>query len=357
MKVYLVGGAVRDALLNEPVYERDWVVVGSTPEALLTLGYQQVGRDFPVFLHPKTKEEYALARTERKAGVGYYGFQCDASPDVTLEQDLLRRDLTINAIAEDEAGNLIDPYCGVRDIKNKVLKHVSAAFVEDPVRVLRLARFQARFYRFGFRVADETVKLVHQMLEQGELAHLVSERVWQEWEKSLSGDNPEVFIQSLKELGAFDQIFPLLKAADLKPMLENLVEISVRSKHAMLRFAALMSGLQDKNQVDAFCRALRVPNAYRDLAVLAVVFNQVTYHDASQIVLALEQVDAFRKPDRFKDLLTVCEARSIIQDKWQDALKACNMVDVSALIAEGLQGEAIKKALHQHRVAAVQAIL
>jgi tRNA nucleotidyltransferase (CCA-adding enzyme) len=357
MKVYLVGGAVRDALLGEPVHERDWVVVGSTPEALLKLGYQQVGRDFPVFLHPKTKEEYALARTERKAGEGYYGFQCDANSNVTLEEDLLRRDLTINAIAEDEAGHLIDPYQGARDIKHKRLKHVSGAFVEDPVRVLRLARFAARFYRLGFRVADETAKLVHKMVGQGELQHLVPERVWQEWEKSLAGDNPEVFISVLQNLGAFKSIFPLLDTTNHEEMLRRLLDASVRSDNPVIRFAAFMSGLQDKKQVTAFCEWLRVPNAYRDLAVLSIAFEKAVYQDAKVIVSALERVDAFRKPERFLALLTVCEARTIVQDSWQAALQACNTVNIQALLAAGYQGEAMKKALHNNRVAAVQAIL
>ncbi|MDX2347178.1 MAG: multifunctional CCA tRNA nucleotidyl transferase/2'3'-cyclic phosphodiesterase/2'nucleotidase/phosphatase [Legionella sp.] len=357
MKIYLVGGAVRDALLNEPVHEQDWVVVGATPDMLLKQGYQQVGRDFPVFLHPKTKEEYALARTERKSGAGYYGFACDANPNITLEEDLLRRDLTINAIAKDEAGNLIDPYHGVDDIKHKILKHVSEAFMEDPVRVLRLARFAARFYALGFRVADETAVLVKQMLKAGELKHLVPERVWQEWDKSLVSSHPEIFMKSLQDLGIFGEIFPLLDTENHQAMLEKLVAVAARSDNALIRFSAFMSGIQDKNKIKKFCETLRVPNAYKDLAVLAVVFNQAAYHDAKQIVSALERVDAFRKPERFKDLLIVCEARSDMRKKWQNAREACNMVDVSALVAKGHQGEAMKKALYDSRVSAVQAIL
>ncbi len=357
MKVYLVGGAVRDALINEPVHERDWVVVGSTPEALLKLGYQQVGRDFPVFLHPKTKEEYALARTERKFGAGYHGFQCDANPCVTLEEDLLRRDLTINAIAEDEAGHLIDPYEGTRDLKLKLLKHVSGAFVEDPVRVLRLARFAARFYQLGFRVADETAALVREMVKYGELKHLVPERVWQEWEKSLSSKNPEIFIQVLQDLGAFAAIFPEFNLIHLEAMLERLVAVAARSDDPMIRFAAWMSGLKDKNQVDAFCRGLRVPSVYRELALLAVLFEQLGHQTAEEIVCVLERVDAFRKPARFDALLTVCEPRTIVHNQWQAALQASLKIDIRALVAKGYQGEAMKEALHTARVEAVQNIL
>ena len=190
MKTYLVGGAVRDQLLGLPVHERDWVVVGCMPTDLIKLGYQPVGRDFPVFLHPVTREEYALARTERKTGVGYYGFTCDFNPDVTLEDDLARRDLTINAMAMNEAGDLIDPYHGINDLHAKCLRHVSPAFIEDPVRVLRVARFAARFQQLGFTVAEETRVLMYTMVRRGELAHLVAERVWQEWQRSLTGTPP-----------------------------------------------------------------------------------------------------------------------------------------------------------------------
>ncbi|MCH9756248.1 MAG: multifunctional CCA tRNA nucleotidyl transferase/2'3'-cyclic phosphodiesterase/2'nucleotidase/phosphatase [Gammaproteobacteria bacterium] len=361
MKVYLVGGAVRDALLGEVVHEQDWVVVGSTPDALLKLGYQQVGRDFPVFLHPKTKEEYALARTERKAGGGYHGFVCDANPNVTLEEDLARRDLTINAIAKDEAGVLIDPYQGVRDLETKTLRHVSPAFIEDPVRVLRLARFAARFHHFGFSVANETLALMQHMVQQGELLHLVPERVWQEWQKSLSTKNPEVFIKVLLAAKALYQIFPELEAGNIEMMLKRLLAVTACSDKPVIRFAAFTAGLGDKKQLEAFCRRLRVPNEYRELAVLVVLYGDLIQEgmdkEADAIVGALEQVDAFRKPERFLDLLTVSEARTIVQDRWQLALNACNTVDIGALVAEGHQGEAMKKALHVSRVAAVKSIL
>ena len=359
MRVYLVGGAVRDALLGEAVYERDWVVVGSTPDALLKLGYQQVGRDFPVFLHPETKEEYALARTERKAGSGYHGFVCDANPSVTLEEDLARRDLTINAMAEDETGVLIDPYHGARDLEAKKLRHVSPAFVEDPVRVLRLARFAARFHRLGFSAADETLALVRHMVQKGELSHLVPERVWQEWQKSLETENPEVFIAVLQASGALASIFPEFETANIQAMRQKLSEVRVRSEKPMIRFAAFIASLGDKQQLDAFCKRLRVPNAYRELALSAALFcdlvDVVTDKNADAVVNALARVDAFRKPERFLDLLCVCEPRTIVQNAWQKALNACNTVDIAALVAEGHTGEAMKEALHARRVAVVQA--
>ncbi|RRA40172.1 multifunctional CCA tRNA nucleotidyl transferase/2'3'-cyclic phosphodiesterase/2'nucleotidase/phosphatase, partial [Cronobacter sakazakii] len=202
MKSYLVGGAVRDALLGLPVKDKDWVVVGATPAEMLALGYQQVGKDFPVFLHPQTHEEYALARTERKSGQGYTGFTCYAAPDVTLEQDLQRRDLTINAIAQDDSGEFIDPYHGRDDLKARLLRHVSPAFNEDPLRVLRVARFAARYAHLGFRIAPETLSLMREMAENGELEYLTAERVWKETESALTTRNPQIYFLMLRECGA-----------------------------------------------------------------------------------------------------------------------------------------------------------
>lgn len=353
MKVYLVGGAVRDKLLKLPVKEQDWVVVGSTPEALLKAGYQQVGRDFPVFLHPNTKEEYALARTERKSGTGYRGFVCDANPSVTLEEDLARRDLTINAMAEDEKGELIDPYHGLADLKAKTLKHVSPAFVEDPVRVLRVARFAACFKALGFTVAKATQDLMQEMVKSGELAHLVPERVWQEFEKSLTSENPQVFIEVLQAIGAIDIVFPEIEAADLAA----LTSAVMRSQLASIRFAALMSSLSEVD-VKAFCGRLRVPNAYRDLAVLAGLFRAyLKQKDAASIVQGLERVDAFRKPERFLDLLMVYDTGTIASIPWEAALNAAVAINVRQLVHQGLKGEAIKEAIHKARVKAVQAVL
>ena len=212
MKSYLVGGAVRDGLLGLPVKDKDWVVVGATPQQMLDAGYQQVGRDFPVFLHPNSHEEYALARTERKSGSGYTGFTCYAAPDVTLEQDLLRRDLTVNALAEDADGTIIDPYGGRRDLEQRILRHVSPAFGEDPLRVLRVARFAARYAHLSFRIADETMVLMREMTDAGELAHLTPERVWKETENALGTRNPQVFFQTLRDCGALKVLFPEIDA-------------------------------------------------------------------------------------------------------------------------------------------------
>lgn len=208
MKVYLVGGAVRDQLLNLAIADRDWVIVGADPQTLLKQGYQQVGKDFPVFLHPKTQEEYALARTERKIGSGYTGFDCYAAPDVTIEQDLQRRDLTVNAIAQAEDGSLVDPYHGVDDLNQRILRHVSDAFTEDPLRVLRVARFAARYHWLGFTVAPETLQLMQQIAESGELTELTAERVWTETEKALNSRSPQVYFDILRQCGALAVLFP-----------------------------------------------------------------------------------------------------------------------------------------------------
>lgn len=361
MKVYLVGGAVRDRLLGEPVHERDFVVVGATPVDLLRQGFRQVGRDFPVFLHPKTHEEYALARTERKTGTGYRGFICDYDPSVTLAEDLARRDLTINAIAQDELGNLIDPYHGMQDLKAKQLRHVSPAFVEDPVRVLRVARFAARFYHLGFRIAEETCRLISQMIASGELLHLVPERVWQEWEKSLETKNPQIFIKTLQKLGALKEIFPELVHDRLSAMLNKLARVSELSTRSHVRFAAFMSDLNDIHRIEQLIQRLRIPRAFQSLVRQAVLHSNLVdaleEGNPENMVQTLEQVDAFRKPERFLELLTVCEKRTIIQEQWKRVLQACFSVDTKHLIKQGYQGLAMKEKLHQSRVAAVRAVI
>ncbi len=395
MKAYLVGGAVRDQLLGYPVNERDWVVVGSTPADLIQLGYQKVGRDFPVFLHPKTREEYALARTERKSAPGYYGFTCDFDPTVTLEEDLARRDLTINAIAMDERGVLIDPYHGQADLEAKILRHVSSAFAEDPVRVLRVARFAARYHHLGFRLADETRALMYDMVKRGELTYLVAERVWQEWQRSLQEKNPEVFISTLRSCGALRVVLPELDALfgvpntpHYHPEVDSgvhslmVLQVAVSLTHdPMARFAALvhdlgkactpmaewpshrgheMTGL---SVVDSLCQRLRIPADYRKFALMAVRFHLVIHRlpelRASTIVRTLEQTDAFRRPALFEKLLLVCEAdaRGVSRevdykqsDDWRHILKGCANITAKTLVEEGFQGEAIKVALHERRV-------
>ncbi|WP_131776281.1 multifunctional CCA addition/repair protein [Legionella impletisoli] len=402
MKVYLVGGAVRDQLLDRPVHEKDWVVVGATPDELLKKGFQPVGKDFPVFIHPTTGEEYALARTERKKGRGYYGFSCDYNPKVTLEEDLARRDLTINAMALDEEGNLYDPYHGKQDLQAGILRHVSPAFVEDPVRVLRVARFTARFSALGFKVADETRQLMYQMVKEGELNHLVPERVWQEWQRSLSEPNPEEFIQTLRASGALGVIIPELNALFGVPnppqyhpeidsgihTLQVLQGACTLSNDERVRFAALVHDLGKAKTpmsdwpahhqhehlgldvIKSLCHRLRIPNDYRKLALMVCRYHLTIhrYHSlkASTVVSTLEKTDAFRRPELFQNMLLACQADSWGKQGeignyteialWQEALKSCQSVSVKELIEEGLQGEAIKNELHKRRIDRLQSV-
>ena len=344
MQVYLVGGAVRDRLLGRPVTERDWVVVGARPEDLERQGYVPVGREFPVFLHPETHEEYALARLERKTAPGYRGFVTEFSPAVTLEEDLRRRDLTVNAMAENLGGEIIDPYGGRRDLEARLLRHVSTAFVEDPVRVLRVARFAARYAALGFRVAEETLELMRRMSESGELDALVPERVWQETERALAESRPEIFFETLRACGALAVIFPELAAlygvpqpATWHPEIDTGVHVMLALRWAAdaglataVRFAVLTHDLGKARtppeqwpshhgheeagvpMIAALCARLRIPTAYRDLAGLTARYH-AQVHRAQQlrpgtILKLLEATDAFRRPDRFDELLAACEA-------------------------------------------------
>ncbi len=402
MKVYLVGGAVRDQLLGIPFHERDWVVVGATPQQLLNKKFRQVGRDFPVFLHPETKEEYALARTERKSAPGYYGFDCDFSSTVTLEEDLGRRDLTINAMAMDEQGNLIDPYQGQQDLNNRILRHVSPAFIEDPVRVLRVARFAARFHCLGFKLANETRSLMYSMVKRGELMHLVPERVWQELQRSLSEKNPEQFILSLRSCDALKVVLPELNSLfgvpnpyqhhhEIDSGVHTLMALEaavILSPDPVVRFAALVHDLgkaltpigtwpkhhghEEKgvSVIELLCSRLRIPNDYRQLAILVSRFHLSIHRlfelRASTIVTLLEQCDAFRRPQLFYDLLIACQADAEGRGKtidyqqarqWSYVLSECAKVNPQVLITQGYEGKAIKEALHQRRVACVELIL
>jgi tRNA nucleotidyltransferase (CCA-adding enzyme) len=344
MKVFLVGGAVRDGLLGRQVTERDYVVVGATPAALTAAGYRAVGKDFPVFLHPDTGEQYALARTERKTGPGYYGFETRFSPDVTLEEDLARRDLTINAMARTESGELVDPYGGRRDLEERWLRHVSPAFVEDPLRVLRVARFAARFSQLGFRVAPETLALMRRIVEAGEMAALVAERVWAETARTLSEERPREYFELLRTCGALAAVFPEIDRLYGVPQppqwhpeidtglhtmlaLETAAEIS---PDPVVRFAALVHDLGKGTTsrelwprhigheergvalIEQLCARLRVPTEYRELAVQvsrqhARVHRMAELRPATVLEL-LEQVDAFRRPERLERLLLACEA-------------------------------------------------
>lgn len=344
MQVYLVGGAVRDAQLGIPHKERDWCVVGATPAELEGLGYRRVGKDFPVFLHPETKEEYALARTERKTAPGYHGFEFDCSPAVTIEEDLERRDLTINAIAQTDDGKLIDPWGGMQDIKDRVLRHVSDAFVEDPVRILRVARFAARLKHLGFTVADETMSLMRHMVSNGEVDALVPDRVWKETELALAGRDARVFIEVLRECGALRVVYPEVDALFGIPQPEKwhpeidtglhvmmvLDQAEALSDALEVRFAALVhdlgKGTTPKPRLPSHpghetrgCKLIRglaerlpVPRACRDLGLLVSEFH-THVHRALELrpktlLKVLERTDAFRRPDRFEHFLLACEA-------------------------------------------------
>ena len=401
MKLYTVGGAVRDELLGLPVADRDYVVIGATPDEMVALGYKPVGKDFPVFLHPQTHEEYALARTERKTARGYHGFAFHTAPDVTLAQDLARRDLTINAIAKDEHGNLIDPYNGTADIKACVLRHVSPAFAEDPVRILRLARFAARF---GFSVADETLQLMRGMVANGEVDALVAERVWQEFSRGLMEAKPSRMFEALRACGALARVLPEVDAlygvpqtAAHHPEIDTFVHVMMVVDYAAsqnyaldVRFAALTHDLgkgttpreewprhigHEARSVDlvaALCERLRVPTECRDLA-LVMARQHGNIHRAAElrpatIVQLLQSADAFRKPERFARLLQACEsdARGRLgfgerpypqAERMAAAFKAAAAVDAGAIAKQLEDPTRIKDAIHQARVAAVRVAL
>ncbi|HTU66619.1 MAG TPA: multifunctional CCA addition/repair protein [Steroidobacteraceae bacterium] len=402
MQVYLVGGAVRDRLLGRAVKERDWVVVGASPAELERAGYIPVGRDFPVFLHPKTKEEHALARQERKVGPGYRGFVTEFSPTVTLEDDLRRRDLTVNAMAEDDAGNVIDPYGGLADLEAKVLRHVSAAFAEDPVRILRVARFAARYAPLGFRVADDTLALMRQMVAAGEANALVAERVWAETEKALNEERPDVFFQVLRDCGALAVVYPEIDALFGVPQPEKWHPEVDTGVHALLalraavtlggnlaaRFAVLMHDLgkgltpadvlpshhghEDAGValVETLCARLRVPNPLREIGVISARYHTHVHRAlemrADTLLKMLESCDAFRRPERFADFLLACEADARGRTGFEArdypqrnycirARDAAAAVQLGADERAGLSGEKIGELLRKRRVAAIDA--
>ncbi|HHT7762834.1 multifunctional CCA addition/repair protein [Pasteurella multocida] len=406
IKIYLVGGAVRDQLLNLVVKDRDWVVVGATPDDLLSQGYQQVGKDFPVFLHPQTKEEYALARTERKAGSGYTGFICDFSPTISLEQDLSRRDLTINALAQDLNGKIYDFYGGLTDLKQRLLRHVSPAFAEDPLRVLRVARFAARYHTLGFTIASETRELMQQLSQSGELSNLTAERVWLETEKALLEPHPEVYFQTLQEVGALQVLFPELAAlqgvpnpAKYHPEIDTFVHTMLVLQKAVLltentdsdksavRFAAICHDLgkaltpkeilphhygHEKAGVmptRRLCQRFKLPHAIQDFAELCCEYHSHIHKAfelrAETILKLFNRLDVWRKPERFKALLLVCIAdtrgrtgfeqvdypqREFLWQLYQSALQ----VNVQDIIQQGFQQQAIRDELNRRRIIAIK---
>jgi tRNA nucleotidyltransferase (CCA-adding enzyme) len=360
MKTYLVGGAVRDQLLNFPYHEKDWVVVGSSPEEMIALGYTPVGKDFPVFLHPKTHEEYALARTERKIASGYTGFTFHTDASVTLEEDLQRRDLTINAIAKNNDGDIIDPYQGQQDIQHRLLRHVSSAFNEDPVRILRVARFMARYHHLGFTVADETMQHMQEMVTQEETKHLVAERVWQECDKALTEKNPEYFFSLLKECCALNDIFPSFAEHALLPCLLKLNAACQLSTHKTIRFAAFCFPLPYGN-IEKTHAYLATPNEYKELSLLTKVHYS---HYASPQTWTpqllsdfFQKTDALRKPERFQHILTTCQSIHQSEGNSHDnrqlllnAFTAYKNVDHQSLIKQGFKKAALGEAIKEKRM-------
>ena len=403
MQTYLVGGAVRDALLGVPFHERDWVVVGATPQEMLDRGFTPVGKDFPVFLHPQTKEEYALARTERKQGHGYHGFELHFEPSVTLEQDLQRRDLTINAMAQRPDGTLVDPWGGQRDLEQRVLRHVSDAFVEDPLRVLRTARFAARYAPLGFSIAPETLELMAEITAQDELAHLAMERVWVETERALREDDPASYFRVLRDCGALKALFPEVDAlfgvpqrAEHHPeidsgvhtlmVLEQAARLSATSE---VRWAALLHDLgkadtpadilprhighekRGLTRVNALCDRIKAPNAHRELALAACEFHLLAHRarelTGKTLLKLLRATGALRPQGHFEAFLAVCEADARGRlgkedthypqaDYLRRARDTAKAVTAAAFVEQGLQGKAIGEAIAQEQVRRLQSL-
>lgn len=404
MQVYKVGGAVRDRLLGLDCADTDYVVVGADEKTMLDLGYSQVGHDFPVFLHPKTHEEYALARTERKSGQGYLGFVCSFSPDVTLEEDLKRRDLTINAMAEDDSGKIIDPYGGADDIEHKVLRHVSEAFVEDPLRVLRVARFAAKLYHLGFHIADETLSLMRDMSESGELSALTPERVWIELYKALCTRNPEIFIEVLRDCGALRIVMPEVDALygvpgpkRWHPEIDSgvhtcltLARVSCESEDPIVRFAMLCHDLgKGRTPVTQWphhpqhhmlgvaplremCKRLHIPKQYEDFAYKVVRYHSDMHHvyrnGGEGIVTLFDALDAWRKPELIKPWVLCCKCDFLGRlgfsnrpfpraDYILGAFALCRNITAREFVERGAKGSEIRDLMHEKRVALVNEYL
>ena len=401
MKTYLVGGAVRDKLLNIPVKDNDWVVTGTTPEEMLKNNFTPVGKDFPVFLHPTTHEEYALARTERKTAAGYHGFKFVTDSTITLEQDVMRRDLTINALAQDSEGNIIDFVNGQHDIEHKILRHVSPAFAEDPVRILRIARFAARFAPLGFTIANETMQLMKDMVSNGEVDALVAERVWQELEKTLAEPAPDVFIEVLRECGALKVLFPEIDRLFGVPQVKEhhpeidtgvhtmmvLQQSCLLSEDPVVRFAALThdlgKGTTEKevlphhygheergyHLLKDLCKRYKIPNRYRQLGEIMTQYH-THVHRAFEVkpktlLKVLNTTDAFRKPERFNHFLIACTADSLGRTGYEDynykqapffakIREKAAQVDIQEIIKDGFEKEKISEELYRRRLAIIK---
>jgi tRNA nucleotidyltransferase (CCA-adding enzyme) len=363
MKIYTVGGAVRDELLGVPVQDRDYVVVGATPEEMLKLGYKPVGKDFPVFLHPESKEEYALARTERKTARGYHGFKFHAAPDVTLEQDLERRDLTINALAKDEQGRVIDPFRGTRDLEEGVLRHVSPAFAEDPVRILRVARFAARF---AFTIAPETLELMRAMAENGEADALVPERVWQELSRGLMERHPSRLFEVLHETGALPRIVPemglLYEEPDHAREAMRLLDLAAGEERKLEVRVAVLARAFDPFAIESLAERLKLPSACRDLALLAARHTNLIVDaqelDAAELLDLLDSTDAWRRPERFADLADAAlvgeENADAVRARLQAALRAAGAVNAGELARQAKTPAEIRPLIDGARLAAIR---
>ncbi|WP_421855671.1 tRNA nucleotidyltransferase [Marinomonas sp.] len=355
-QVYLVGGAVRDALLELPVIDHDWVVTGATPEQLEEKGFQQVGKQFPVFLHPKSKEEYALARKEKKQGEGYTGFICDFSPDISLEEDLERRDLTINAIAQDESGSLIDPFNGQQDLLDRVFRHVSDAFIEDPLRVLRVARFAARFHHFGFTIAPETLSLMQAISASGELSTLSAERIWKELEKALNTRHANIFFSVLKDANAIDKLFPefIWKDSQATTDILNQTDITPAQRWAILCKNTPLVELIQLHQ------HIRSPNQFKIFAEQTRSFLENQHIPMNSVAWEnwLISVNAIKKPQPFVLLIEVLSrlTNSKLQD-WQKLRDTIAAINAAGLIKQGLSGAELGQALKKVRVEALDKTL
>ncbi len=397
MRRYRVGGCVRDRLLGLPVNDIDWVVTGATEKQMLSLGYKSIGKDFPVFLHPESRQEYALARSERKTGPGYRGFEINAAPETSIEQDLLRRDLTINAMAEDEDGNIVDPHGGRQDLEDCCLRHVSEAFAEDPVRVLRVARFAARYHRLGFTIATETRELIHAIGESGELSALVAERVWSELARALDENDPQVFFTSLRNCGVLDLLFPEIAALFGVPQTEKYHPEIDTGVHLMMalqqsallgfdnetRFAVLMHDLgkattpakllpghhgheaRGKKLVQAFCKRWRSPKSHKELALITTEFHSHVHRapelKPATVLKLMTRADSLRKPQRFAKLLDACLADMRGRKNFENAAypqaqylahiaERLRSLDVSAIQKQGYAGKALGREIREARL-------